>query len=111
MTGLISKHKRTPLVDERSFELAAHFLQDESHTEEDKWSLADDIQKAVESWFEERERLAEARKCFDEALARHSIDSDVWDYMIMRWGQQHPRVCASNHPTGESINYGGRRQL
>lgn len=44
-----------PLVDEKSFELAEHFLQDERHTEDDKWTLAEAIQQAVEGWFSTRE--------------------------------------------------------
>lgn len=39
-----------PLVDERSFDLAEHFLP--KGTEDQKWSLADAIQRAVEDWFD-----------------------------------------------------------
>ena len=43
--------------------------------------------------------------------AEISRKGDSADFAIMRWGQRNPRVCASNAPTGEHINYGGRRQL
>ena len=46
-----TKHQR-PLVDPKSFDLAEHFLQDEQHTEDQKWDLADVIQQAVEGWFQ-----------------------------------------------------------
>lgn len=108
MKEALTKHQR-PLVDEKSFELAEHFLGED--TEDQKWELADVIQQAVEGWFQQREWLVEARKHFREARERLCTDADTWDFMIMRWGQQHPRICASNHPTGESINYGGRKQL
>jgi len=42
---------KRPLVDEKSFELAEHFLQDEPHDEDDVWDLAEVIQQAVEDWF------------------------------------------------------------
>lgn len=41
-------------VDEKSFELAEHFLSDlegDEATADDKWSLAKAIQDAVETWF------------------------------------------------------------
>lgn len=38
------------LVDEQCFELARHFLP--KGTEDQLWSLADDIQHAVEDWFD-----------------------------------------------------------
>lgn len=41
-------------VDEKSFELAEHFLSDlegDEPTTDDKWSLAKAIQDAVETWF------------------------------------------------------------
>lgn len=39
-----------PSVDEQCLRLAEHFLSAEPHTEDDVWSLADAIQKAVEDW-------------------------------------------------------------
>lgn len=50
------------LVDVKSFALAEHFLQDEpAATEDEKHSLAVDIQQAVEDWFFDRERRNETR--------------------------------------------------
>lgn len=49
-----------PPVDEKSFALAEHFLQEDPHTEDDTWSLAEAIQGEVEDWFGYRE-LARAR--------------------------------------------------
>lgn len=43
-------------VDERSFELAEHFLADEPHTEDEAMQLALAIQQAVEDWFYDREQ-------------------------------------------------------
>jgi hypothetical protein len=45
--------KERPLVDGNSFALAEHFLTDHRHSEDQKWDLADCIQKAVEAWFDE----------------------------------------------------------
>jgi len=53
--------KRRPMVDEKSFELAEHFLSDlegDEASEDQKWQLADCIQKAVEDWFDGRETSA-----------------------------------------------------
>ena len=47
---------KRPLVDPKSFDLAEHFLQDVHHTEDDKWELAADIQRAVEGWFDLNQR-------------------------------------------------------
>lgn len=41
---------KRPLVDEACFELAEHFLP--NGTPDQLWSLADDIQRAVEDWFD-----------------------------------------------------------
>ncbi|MGA8026451.1 MAG: hypothetical protein WB992_04845 [Bryobacteraceae bacterium] len=46
--------KQRPLVDERSFDLAEHFLPDGS--DDAKWSLAGMIQQAIEDWFEDYSR-------------------------------------------------------
>lgn len=49
--------KQRPMVDERSFELAEHFLSElegDEASEDQKWELADCIQSAVEGWFEGR---------------------------------------------------------
>lgn len=97
-------------MDERSFALAEHFLQDHPHTEDQKWDLADQIQQCVEGWFEWQEHLAQARKKFKARLSEMVVECDATDGMIMLWGQRHPNVCASNAPTGECIEYGGRRQ-
>lgn len=46
---------RRPAVDEKSFELAEHFLSDlegDEASEDQKWELAKVIQDAVEGWFE-----------------------------------------------------------
>lgn len=37
-------------------------------------------------------------------------EADATDFSIMRYAQQNPRVCCSNAPTGEVIQYGGRAQ-
>jgi len=47
--------KDRPSVDDQSYELAEHFLQDEKADDDAKWSLAHAIQQAVEDWFESRE--------------------------------------------------------
>jgi hypothetical protein len=39
-----------PLVDPESWNLAEHFLP--KGTQDQKWSLADAIQRAVEDWFD-----------------------------------------------------------
>lgn len=44
-----------PPVDEKSFALAEHFLQDHPRTEDDTWHLAEVIQGEVEDWFGYRE--------------------------------------------------------
>lgn len=47
-------------------------------------------------------------------ILRHaeiSREGDSTDFSIMRYAQRNPRGCCSNHPTGEPILYGGRRQL
>lgn len=52
MTEPQTSEQKRPSVDERSFDLAEHFLQDvASATEDDKWALAATIQNAVEGWF------------------------------------------------------------
>lgn len=109
MTDLTTQKR--PLVDPMSFELAEHFLQDHSHCDDHTWGLAAAIQTAVEEWFEYREMLKKSRLLFKDALAKLVVETDATDGMIMLWGQRNPRVCASNSPTGEHINYGGRRQL
>lgn len=46
---------KSPLVDEKSFDLAVHFLssmEGDDPTEDQKWELAGVIQQAVEGWFE-----------------------------------------------------------
>lgn len=43
-------------IDEKSVELARHFLSDVEHTEADVQDLADDIQNAVEDFFFCREK-------------------------------------------------------
>lgn len=48
------------------------------------------------------------REAFRRALAIVAETSDETDHMIMTWAQRHPRVCASNHPTGEPLLFGGR---
>ena len=48
--------RREISVDERSLDLADHFLQDETHTEGDRWDLAKVIQQAVEDWFDALQR-------------------------------------------------------
>lgn len=51
--------RNRPDVDERSFELAEHFLSDlegDEASEDQKWELASVIQRAVEDWFEGKER-------------------------------------------------------
>ena len=50
------------------------------------------------------------REFFVAARQELSLEADRTDHMIMLWAQRHPRVCASNAPTGEHINYGGRRE-
>lgn len=57
MKETLSSEKRTvrPNVDEKSFELAEHFLSDlegDEASEDQKWELAGVIQQAVEDWFE-----------------------------------------------------------
>ena len=47
--------KDRPDVDDQSYELAEHFLQDEKVDDDAKWSLAHAIQQAVEDWFFARE--------------------------------------------------------
>lgn len=45
-------------VDDKSFELAEHFLSDlegDEASEDQKWELAKVIQDAVEGWFEGRQ--------------------------------------------------------
>lgn len=106
----VTKQQR-PLVDPMSFELAEHFLQDHPHCDDITWGLAAAIQTAVEDWFEYREMVTKSRSMFKDRLASLAVKADATDGMIMLWGQRNPRVCASNHPTGEHINYGGRRQL
>lgn len=98
-----------PLVDERSFALAEHFLPVDA-SDRDKWSLADTIQKAVEDWFDYQAMVGEAFTHFAEIRKKLCAMADETDAAIMLWGQRHPRVSASNAPTGECINYGGRRQ-
>jgi len=46
----VQRTKERPSVDEKSFELAEHFLP--KGTEDQKWSLSDAIQRAVEDWFD-----------------------------------------------------------
>lgn len=99
-----------PLVDTKSWDLAEHFLPADA-PERDKWALADVIQRAVEDWFEYREILAEKQKRFTEIRTKLAIEADGTDADIMVWAQRHPRVCGSNMPTGEFIQYGGRRQV
>lgn len=50
------------LVDEKSYELAEHFLSDAEPEEDDVWNLAHAIQEAVEDWFGRRERIDEAER-------------------------------------------------
>ena len=50
------------------------------------------------------------RESFVTAREELSLTADRTDHMIMLWAQRNPRVCASNAPTGEHINYGGRRE-
>lgn len=102
--------EKRPLVDERSFALAEHFLPMDA-SDRDKWSLADTIQKAVEGWFDYQAMVGEAQTRFAEILKELSVSADDVDFDIMRYGQKYRRVCSSNHPTGECIDYGGRRQL
>lgn len=96
--------------DSKSLDLAEHFLQDERRKPGDAHSLAIDIQQAVEDWFLHREILAERAERLAERRSVISGEADTADFMIMRWAQRNPRVCCSNHPTGESILFGGRRQ-
>lgn len=54
-TELPAAPKR-PRVDVHSFELAEHFLNDAGNaTEDNKWSLAEVIQTAVEDWFSDNQ--------------------------------------------------------
>lgn len=53
---------------------------------------------------------AEDRKRFIARRSALALDADRTDHMIMLWARRHPRVAASNAPTGEHINYGGRAQ-
>jgi hypothetical protein len=46
-----------PDVDDKSYELAEHFLQDEKAADDDKWNLAWAIQSAVEDWFDSRSNV------------------------------------------------------
>lgn len=48
------------------------------------------------------------REEFRIALDRLTAEADGVDAMIMLWAQRNPRVCASNHPTGEHMHFGGR---
>lgn len=96
--------------DQKSLDLAEYFLSNEQATDADKRALAGEIQQAVEDWFAYRETLAEATEKFHERLHIVCGDADTTDFMIMRWGQRNPRVSGSNAPTGENIQYGGRRQ-
>jgi hypothetical protein len=48
---------RRMTVDPKSYELAQHFLQDETNvTEDEPWALASDIQTAVEDYINFRKR-------------------------------------------------------
>lgn len=49
------------LVDEKSYDLAEHFLHGEGE-EDDVWNLAHAIQEAVEDWFDRREKTDEAER-------------------------------------------------
>lgn len=51
--------KERPSVDEKSFELAKHFLEPTA-TEDEEWDLAAAIQGAVEDWFSARVATARA---------------------------------------------------
>lgn len=95
--------------DERSYGLAKYFLGDD-RPEAIYRDLAQQIQDCVEdfcSTLENAERLAQEARVRLTELAR---ESDEKDAMIMLWAKRNPRVCASNAPTGEHINYGGRAQ-
>ncbi|MGH8258813.1 MAG: hypothetical protein ACREUG_03885 [Steroidobacteraceae bacterium] len=98
------------LVDPESWGLAVHFLPSNA-SEREKQSLSEDIQQAVEDWFLAQKYLRESRKLFAETSARLYAEQDGADAGIMLWAQRHPRVCASNYPTGEPLIFGGRRQL
>ncbi len=44
------------LVDTQSYELAMHFLQDEPFdTDQNRQALAEEIQRAIEDWLEDKE--------------------------------------------------------
>lgn len=108
MTNL-PKHERYS-VDQKSRDLAEYFLGDDRE-ERIYRELAQAIQDCVEdfcSTLENAERLAQEARVRLTELAR---ESDETDAMIMLWAKRNPRVCASNSPTGEHINYGGRQKL
>ena len=55
---VLVKGIRRPAVDEKSFELAEHFLSDlegDEASEDQKWELAGVIQTAIEDWFDGKE--------------------------------------------------------
>lgn len=96
-------------VDQRSYDLARYFL-GEDRPEAIYRNLAQQIQDCVEDFCSALEGAERKAQEVRARLVEISCDADVVDFMVMRYGQRNPRVSHSNHPTGEPIAYGGRRQ-
>lgn len=96
-------------VDERSYDLAKYFLGDD-RPEAIYRDLSQQIQDCVEDFCTALESADLKAQEVRARLVELCADADTVDFMVMRYGQRNPRVSHSNHPTGEHIAYGGRRQ-
>lgn len=78
--------ERRKTVDPKSYELALHFLQDETNvTEDEPWALASDIQTAVEDYINFRKRKE------NEWMTEAQIDHMVHRFLMWNFPENfHP---------------------
>lgn len=109
VTRTAEKRAQRYSVDQKSRDLAEYFLGDD-RPEQTYRDLAQAIQDCVEDFCTMLENADIKAQEVRARLGEISCDADTVDFTVMLWGQRNPRICASNSPTGEHINYGGRRQ-